>query len=94
MQSAFHSVVGPKKEIYDLNGKVLLVTGSASGIGFVNCICLAVLLAFRCYQSTNVHTYVVARAFVFHGASVIMVNRKEEQGQDTIKKLRGSWREC
>jgi len=65
MQSALHHVIGPKKEIHDLNGRVALVTGGALGIG-----------------------YEIARAFLLHGARVIMVNRKEEQGQEAIKKLK------
>jgi len=32
--------------------------------------------------------YEVARAFALHGARVIMVNRKEEQGQDAIQKIK------
>jgi len=65
MQSALHSVIGPKKEIHDLNGRVALITGGAFGIGFE-----------------------IARAFVQNGARVIMVNRKEEQGQDAIRKIK------
>jgi hypothetical protein len=37
MQSALHAVVGPKKEIHDLKGRVALVTGGAFGIGLVDC---------------------------------------------------------
>jgi hypothetical protein len=33
MQSVLHSIVGPKKEIHDLTGRVALVTGGALGIG-------------------------------------------------------------
>jgi NAD(P)-dependent dehydrogenase (short-subunit alcohol dehydrogenase family) len=65
MQSALHSVIGPKKEIHDLNGRVALITGGALGIG-----------------------YEVARAFVKVGARVIMVNRKEEQGDDAIQMIK------
>jgi NAD(P)-dependent dehydrogenase (short-subunit alcohol dehydrogenase family) len=65
MQSVLHPVVGPKKEIHDLQGRVAVVTGGALGIGFE-----------------------VARAFVLNGAKVIMVNRKEEQGEEAIKKLK------
>jgi hypothetical protein len=35
MQAALHPVIGPRKEIHDLNGRVALVTGGAFGIGFV-----------------------------------------------------------
>lgn len=34
MQSVLHGVVGPKKEIHDLNGRVALVTGGPTGIGY------------------------------------------------------------
>jgi len=34
MQSVLHSVVGPKKEIHDLDGRVAIVTGGAFGIGY------------------------------------------------------------
>lgn len=34
------------------------------------------------------HSYEVARAFVKVGARVIMVNRKEEQGDDAIQKIK------
>jgi len=34
MQSVLHSVVGPKKELHDLNGRVAIVTGGAMGIGY------------------------------------------------------------
>ncbi|KAF2747397.1 putative short-chain dehydrogenase TIC 32, chloroplastic [Sporormia fimetaria CBS 119925] len=65
MQSILHPVIGPKKEIHDLNGRVALVVGGAMGIGFE-----------------------VARAFVKVGARVIMVNRKEEQGDEAIKQIK------
>lgn len=65
MQSVLHPVVGPKKEIHDLDGRVAIVVGGAFGIGFE-----------------------VSRAFVLHKARVIMINRKEEQGQDSIDKIK------
>jgi len=34
MQSVLHSVIGPKKEIHDLSGRVAVVTGGAMGIGY------------------------------------------------------------
>jgi len=34
MQSVLHPVIGPKKEIHDLSGRVAIVTGGAFGIGF------------------------------------------------------------
>jgi NAD(P)-dependent dehydrogenase (short-subunit alcohol dehydrogenase family) len=34
------------------------------------------------------HSYEVARAFVLNGARVIMVNRKEEQGEEAIQKIK------
>jgi len=34
MQSVLHSVMGPKKEIHDLSGRVAVVTGGAFGIGY------------------------------------------------------------
>jgi len=34
MQSALHPLVGPKKEVHDLSGRVAIVTGGAFGIGF------------------------------------------------------------
>jgi hypothetical protein len=33
MQSVLQPVIGPKKEIHDLTGRVALVTGGALGIG-------------------------------------------------------------
>ena len=33
MQSILHPVIGPKKEIHNLNGRVALITGGAMGIG-------------------------------------------------------------
>jgi NADP-dependent 3-hydroxy acid dehydrogenase YdfG len=36
MQSILHPVIGPKKEIHDLNGRVALITGGAMGIGCAN----------------------------------------------------------
>jgi NAD(P)-dependent dehydrogenase (short-subunit alcohol dehydrogenase family) len=34
MQSALHSVIGPKKEIHDLHRRTAIVTGGALGIGY------------------------------------------------------------
>ncbi len=34
MQAALGSVIGPKKEIHDLTGRVAVVTGGALGIGY------------------------------------------------------------
>jgi enoyl-[acyl-carrier-protein] reductase (NADH) len=34
------------------------------------------------------YSYEVARAFVLNGARVIMVNRKEDQGQEAIQKIK------
>lgn len=65
MQSVLHKVVGPKKEVHDLSGRVAVVTGGALGIG-----------------------YEISRAFVLHNARVIMINRKEEQGDEAIKKIK------
>jgi NAD(P)-dependent dehydrogenase (short-subunit alcohol dehydrogenase family) len=65
MQSILHPIIGPKKEMHDLNGRVALITGGAMGIGFE-----------------------IARAFVKNGARVIMVNRKEDQGQESIQKIK------
>jgi len=65
MQSILHPIIGPKKEIHDLTGRVAVVTGGALGIGFE-----------------------ISRAFVLNGARVIMVNRKEEQGDEAIKKIK------
>jgi hypothetical protein len=33
MQSVLHPIIGPKKEIHDLSGRVALITGGAMGIG-------------------------------------------------------------
>ncbi|PGG97663.1 hypothetical protein AJ79_09122 [Helicocarpus griseus UAMH5409] len=65
MQSVLKPVIGPKKEIHDLNGRVALVVGGALGIG-----------------------YEISRAFALNGAHVFMVNRKEDQGQDAIDKIK------
>ncbi|KAL4983313.1 hypothetical protein BDW68DRAFT_194536 [Aspergillus falconensis] len=65
LQSILHPIVGPKKEITDLTGRVAIVTGGALGIG-----------------------YEVSRAFALNGARVIMINRKEEQGESAIKKIK------
>ncbi|KAF2144343.1 uncharacterized protein K452DRAFT_223861 [Aplosporella prunicola CBS 121167] len=66
MQSALHSVLGPKEpEVQDLSGRVAVVTGGAMGIGFE-----------------------ISQILALHGAHVIMVNRKEEQGQEAIKKIK------
>ncbi|RWQ92559.1 short-chain dehydrogenase [Paecilomyces variotii] len=65
MQSILKPVIGPRKEVHDLSGRVALITGGALGIG-----------------------YEIARAFVLNGARVIMVNRKEDQGQDAIDKIK------
>lgn len=46
MQSALHAVVGPKKEIHDLTGRVALVTGGALGIGSVDYISYLYRFAF------------------------------------------------
>ncbi|KAF4249682.1 hypothetical protein CNMCM8057_007414 [Aspergillus fumigatus] len=34
MQSVLQPVIGPRKEIHDLTGRVALVTGGALGIGY------------------------------------------------------------
>ncbi|TVY46739.1 putative oxidoreductase bli-4, mitochondrial [Lachnellula occidentalis] len=65
MQSVLHPVIGPKKEIHDLEGRVAIVTGGAFGIG-----------------------YEISRAFVQNKARVIMINRKEDQGNDAIAKIK------
>jgi len=65
MQSVLQPVIGPKKEIHDLKGRVAVITGGALGIG-----------------------YEIARAFVQNHARVIMVNRKEEQGNEAIAKIK------
>ncbi|CAG7949053.1 unnamed protein product [Penicillium nalgiovense] len=65
MQSAVKPVIGPRKEVTDLTGRVAIVLGGALGIG-----------------------YEISRAFVLNGARVIMVNRKEEQGDEAIKKIK------
>ncbi|KAL4976274.1 hypothetical protein BDW66DRAFT_135557 [Aspergillus desertorum] len=65
MQSVLQPILGPKKTVEDLSGRVAIITGGAFGIG-----------------------YEISRAFVLNGARVIMVNRKEEQGQEAIAKIR------
>lgn len=35
MQSVLKPVIGPKKEVHDLGGRVALITGGALGIGLV-----------------------------------------------------------
>jgi hypothetical protein len=35
MQAVLHPIIGPKKEIHDLAGRVAIVTGGALGIGYV-----------------------------------------------------------
>ncbi|ETI20723.1 hypothetical protein G647_07065 [Cladophialophora carrionii CBS 160.54] len=65
MQSALHSVIGPRKELHDLSGRTAVVTGGANGIGFQ-----------------------ISRQFAQAKAKVIMVNRKEEQGDEAIKQIK------
>jgi FlaA1/EpsC-like NDP-sugar epimerase len=65
MQSALHAVVGPKKELHDLSGRVAVVTGGANGIGFQ-----------------------ISRQFAQAKAKVVMINRKEEQGDEAIKQIK------
>ena len=65
MQSALHAVIGPKKELHDLSGRVALVTGGANGIGFQ-----------------------ISRQFAQAKAKVVMINRKEEQGDEAIKQIK------
>ncbi|KAL4908615.1 hypothetical protein BDW74DRAFT_166219 [Aspergillus multicolor] len=65
MQSILHPILGPRKEVHDLTGRVAVVTGGAMGIG-----------------------YEISRAFALNGARVIMVNRKEDQGETAIKKIK------
>ncbi|KAL4926391.1 short chain dehydrogenase/reductase family protein [Aspergillus undulatus] len=65
MQSILHPIIGPRKEVHDLSGRVALVVGGAMGIG-----------------------YEISRAFALHGARVIMVNRKEDQGTSSIEKIK------
>lgn len=33
MQAALGSIIGPKKELHDLEGRVAVITGGALGIG-------------------------------------------------------------
>lgn len=61
MQSVLHPIMGPKKEIHDLLGRVSVVNGGAFGIG-----------------------HEISRPLVVNVARVIMINRKEEQGQEAI----------
>ncbi|KAL2829303.1 hypothetical protein BJY01DRAFT_255082 [Aspergillus pseudoustus] len=65
MQSILHQIVGLKKEIHDLTGRVALVTGGALGIGNE-----------------------ISQAFALNGARMIMVSRKEEQGDAAIKQIK------
>lgn len=93
MQSALHSVIGPRKEVHDLNGRVALVTGGAMGIGSVHKTflqqCYTVSVPYRKYANVGaIYRYEISHALVLNGARVIMVNRKEEQGQEAIKKLK------
>ena len=42
-------------------------------------------------HSANLHvlsSYEISRAFVLNGARVVMVNRKEEQGQEVIDEIK------
>jgi NAD(P)-dependent dehydrogenase (short-subunit alcohol dehydrogenase family) len=65
MQSVLQPILGPKKTVEDLSGRVAIITGGAFGIG-----------------------YEISRTFVLNGARVIMVNRKEDQGQEAIDKIK------
>ncbi|KAL4758184.1 short chain dehydrogenase/reductase family protein [Aspergillus foveolatus] len=65
MQSVLQPIIGPKKTVEDLSGRVAIITGGAFGIG-----------------------YEISRTFVLNGARVIMVNRKEDQGQEAIDKIK------
>lgn len=93
MQSALHSVIGPKKEIHDLDGRVAIVTGGALGIGWAysevrdKYMTTDSLIVWA--QRVNImSSYEVARAFVQNKARVIMINRKEEQGNEAIAKIK------
>ncbi|KAL4916170.1 hypothetical protein BDW62DRAFT_218893 [Aspergillus aurantiobrunneus] len=65
MGPVLNPIIGPRKEIRDLTGRVAVVTGGALGIG-----------------------YEISRAFALHGARVIMINRKEDQGASAIEKIK------
>lgn len=89
MQSALHSIIGPKKEIHDLTGRVALVTGGALGIGFAASLpYLPPPQSQILTQANNPFRYEISRAFALNGARVIMVNRKEEQGEAAIDKIK------
>jgi hypothetical protein len=93
MQAALHPIVGPKKEITDLHGRTAVVLGGANGIGQYHLIFFRIVLMLLGFQ--------ISRAFALEGCHVIMINRKEDQGQasiDDIKKekadARVEWEGC
>ncbi len=87
MQSILHSIVGPAgPEIADLNGKVALVTGGALGKSSAEC--------QSQFPTPNLLGpflgigYEISRFFARMGCHVIMANRKEDQGQEAIDKIK------
>lgn len=79
MQSILSGIIGPTEVQPDnLSGRVAIVTGGATGIG-----------------------YEISRALAHAGCKVIMVNRKEEQGNEAISQIKAEtpdakidWKEC
>ena len=85
MQAVLQPIIGPRKEITDLHGRTAVVLGGANGIGRYS-FTLKVLLQ---QPSTDIFPGLqISRAFALEGCHVIMINRKEEQGQESIEDIK------
>ncbi len=85
MQSILHSIIGPAgPEIADLNGKVALVTGGALGES-------PSIHPLGTFTSDRRHIgigYEISRFLARMGCHVIMANRKQDQGEEAISKIK------
>ena len=86
MQAVLQPIIGPRKEITDLHGRTAVVLGGANGIGIyyhyiVEC-------SYSNAQANPLPGFQISRAFALEGCRVIMINRKEEQGQESIENIK------